>query len=380
MCVVSAPFLTVMSCRTLTLFEIRNDNLQVTVGGQFKKRQTLNEEFDKWYETMSGRKEYIRKGDKGEYLSQLFLSAIAFSNPTYRQEDWGVDFVCSLINRIGDNLYPTDTFTIQVKTSKDCKFELENKIHNMDWFYDRQEPFFLCHLETEKQEMYFYNTSHLHQVSIQQLTNYNKIISTYSLDVNEDETEITYSPTHFKNNIKFILGSPFLTLKMSDLLKENSDILEDKKRLLKTAIFYEKQNIAMRNFKFPFFIWLRKYKTNSELTYSWKHYGDLLETEINNPDETIPQSIHLLAGLCLSFKNNGDIENFNRLKDLLISKENLNNEISDVINILGIKDGQPKNIVYTGDTKNIITIDNTITTINRRTRRENDKLNKKRKK
>ncbi len=30
-CVVSAPFLTVMSYRTLTLFEIRNDNLQVTV-------------------------------------------------------------------------------------------------------------------------------------------------------------------------------------------------------------------------------------------------------------------------------------------------------------------------------------------------------------
>ena len=31
-CVISAPFLIVMSCRILTLFEIRNDNLQVTVG------------------------------------------------------------------------------------------------------------------------------------------------------------------------------------------------------------------------------------------------------------------------------------------------------------------------------------------------------------
>ena len=33
---VSAPFLAVMSYRTLTLFEIRNDNLQVTVIGNFK--------------------------------------------------------------------------------------------------------------------------------------------------------------------------------------------------------------------------------------------------------------------------------------------------------------------------------------------------------
>ena len=39
-CIVSAPFLTVMSCRTLTLFEIRNDNLQVTVSGQAKKRHS----------------------------------------------------------------------------------------------------------------------------------------------------------------------------------------------------------------------------------------------------------------------------------------------------------------------------------------------------
>ena len=34
--VVSAPFLTVMPCRTLTLFEIRNHNLQVTVGKNSK--------------------------------------------------------------------------------------------------------------------------------------------------------------------------------------------------------------------------------------------------------------------------------------------------------------------------------------------------------
>jgi len=36
-CVAVAPFLTVMSYRTLTLFEIRNDNLQVTVMRNVKK-------------------------------------------------------------------------------------------------------------------------------------------------------------------------------------------------------------------------------------------------------------------------------------------------------------------------------------------------------
>ena len=37
--VAAAPFLTVMSYRTLTLFEIRNDNLQVTVNAKFKEAE-----------------------------------------------------------------------------------------------------------------------------------------------------------------------------------------------------------------------------------------------------------------------------------------------------------------------------------------------------
>ncbi|WP_204273770.1 hypothetical protein, partial [Draconibacterium mangrovi] len=50
-CVVSAPFLTVFVLRTLTLFEIRNDNLQVTVSGQVERRknncQIMNLEYNK---------------------------------------------------------------------------------------------------------------------------------------------------------------------------------------------------------------------------------------------------------------------------------------------------------------------------------------------
>jgi hypothetical protein len=38
-CVASVPFLTVMSYRTLTLFKIRNDNLQVTVVCKAKKTE-----------------------------------------------------------------------------------------------------------------------------------------------------------------------------------------------------------------------------------------------------------------------------------------------------------------------------------------------------
>jgi hypothetical protein len=43
-CVVSAPFLTVMFYRTLTLFEIRNDNFQVTVSGNPPYKNSLTYE------------------------------------------------------------------------------------------------------------------------------------------------------------------------------------------------------------------------------------------------------------------------------------------------------------------------------------------------
>ena len=121
--------------------------IYVTVGGQFNERQKLNQEFDKWYELIMGRNN-LQKGSKAEYLTQVYLTAIFFSNPTYRQEDYGIDFTCTLTEKIKANLYPTDIFAVQVKSNKDTKdqFLKFKKKHKKDlmWLYNNQIPYFLC--------------------------------------------------------------------------------------------------------------------------------------------------------------------------------------------------------------------------------------------
>jgi hypothetical protein len=56
-----------------------------------------------------------RQGDRAEYLAQYLLSAIAISIPVPRQEDTGDDFHCSLLRRLGGNLFPYLPFHIQIK-------------------------------------------------------------------------------------------------------------------------------------------------------------------------------------------------------------------------------------------------------------------------
>jgi hypothetical protein len=56
-----------------------------------------------------------RQGDRAEYLAQYLLSAIAISIPVPRQEDTGDDFHCSLLRRVGRNLFPYLPFHIQIK-------------------------------------------------------------------------------------------------------------------------------------------------------------------------------------------------------------------------------------------------------------------------
>ena len=325
----------------------------------FWNRTSINDEFNSWYDRMGKRLEKFRKGDRAEYLTQLFLSSISFSNPTYRQEDWGVDFICSLINRPNiDDLYPAETFSVQVKTINDARKRfliLENLTHNLDWFYKRQEPFFLCHLETEKQELYFYQTSHLHKIAIDNNTKFDRIKAKYDISINGNIIQNGSYDYKFQNNeILYDLGKPFMTLTMDDLLVKNLDRLEFKKNILKYAIEKEKINISLRNLGVPFYYWLESYVTNNEIKYAWKHSLDNNKLTINEPNRIFSNTVHILASIYLGFKEIGDDvgnQNAQKIAEIFQSFGDDNETVNELINVLGINGKTPTNNVLSGETK-----------------------------
>jgi hypothetical protein len=92
-----------------------------------------------------GRLRSFRLGDRAELLVGHLLAGVAFTTPVPRQEDIGVDFMCSLIRSDDENagfLKAGPIFFVQSKSSaEDWVFE---KPHELEWIKNQENPILLC--------------------------------------------------------------------------------------------------------------------------------------------------------------------------------------------------------------------------------------------
>jgi hypothetical protein len=99
---------------------------------------------------MSGRHlRSFRSGSRSEYLALFGLSRFSFVQQIPRQEDFGVDFLCTLAAESKGNeedlyplVFPENSFCVQVKSNTDY-FDLDR--HFLHWMsYHIQLPLFIC--------------------------------------------------------------------------------------------------------------------------------------------------------------------------------------------------------------------------------------------
>ena len=93
----------------------------------------------------SQRYERTRKGDRAEYLAQYILSSFTVCVPVLRQEDTGIDFYCSLLRKVDEDLRPYLAFNVQVKSSDDS-IEIGGVTKGGKWREHEIQQF--CSLET----------------------------------------------------------------------------------------------------------------------------------------------------------------------------------------------------------------------------------------
>lgn len=58
----------------------------------------------------------LHEGDRSEYLATFMLSSVAAVTPIPRQEDYGLDLICSLTRREANSLFVEQGFGVQVKS------------------------------------------------------------------------------------------------------------------------------------------------------------------------------------------------------------------------------------------------------------------------
>ena len=102
-----------------------------------------------------------RPGDRAEYLARYGLSRFSFVYEVPRQEDFGIDFFCTLATEQGESkgkcVYPEESFYIQVKNSRK-PIELDSDM--LDWMSNHMaNPFFICLTDQKCSKLSIYSTT-----------------------------------------------------------------------------------------------------------------------------------------------------------------------------------------------------------------------------
>jgi hypothetical protein len=111
---------------------------------------------------MSGaRLRSFRLGDRSEVLVEHLLAGFAFTTRVPRQEDIGIDFLCSLINGYdGKNLLKAGPF-FAVQAKRSAKELAYKKPHELEWIANQENPFLLCVADRKAAAMDVYSTWNL---------------------------------------------------------------------------------------------------------------------------------------------------------------------------------------------------------------------------
>ena len=103
----------------------------------------------------------FRLGDRSELLVQNLLTGIAFTTPVPRQEDIGIDFMCSLITGYGKGslLKAGSVFSVQAKSNTDPV--VYDKPHEVEWITHQENPLLICVADRNAGAMDVYSTWNL---------------------------------------------------------------------------------------------------------------------------------------------------------------------------------------------------------------------------
>jgi hypothetical protein len=108
-----------------------------------------------------GRLASFRLGDRSELLVENLLAGFAFTTRVPRQEDIGIDFLCSLITGYdGAKLLKAGTFfAVQAKSSPEKL--IYKQPHELDWITSQENPLLLCVADRDAAAMDVYSTWNL---------------------------------------------------------------------------------------------------------------------------------------------------------------------------------------------------------------------------
>lgn len=262
----------------------------------------------------------IRKADIAEDLGKLLLRNFCAIAPISKSDDFGLDTIATLLEIDSRNSLrelANKTFGIQFKAKSVRKIEFL-KDYEYNWLLNLDYPYFIGSVDITNSEMEIYS---LHLIS--SMPSINEYCS--GLVICLDEISKRQDGV-----LELALGKPIITLSTKDI--QDSEILNNKRNILKKWILSEYENIKIRNIgltktvnwetnKAPEFNNTNKLFANTENLNIYKQSFDfidsvLFELKLFNKDRHVQKSIETInralkqKGIELFQINNLNFEEF----------------------------------------------------------------------
>jgi hypothetical protein len=202
----------------------------------------------------------FRLGDRSELLVQHLLAGIAFTTPVPRQEDIGVDFLCSLIGQTteGSLLRAGPFFTVQAKSKGADKITYEQR-HELDWISQQENPMLICVADRDTTSMTVYSTWNL---LCGVLAGHSVTKSATRIVLRPDQTNDKWPHVHDVQDgtQEILLGKPIAHITHDDIVDE--DRAKEIAAVLGAWILFDRLNIVNSRAGLHWVVAPRSYETN----------------------------------------------------------------------------------------------------------------------
>jgi hypothetical protein len=181
----------------------------------------------------------FHKGTRSEYLAHYVFSSFGTSVPVPHPEDTGIDLHCTLIETIGQRIWPVEYYMVQVK-STDEPWLFSSK-QSVEQLYKLPSPVFFCIATKKELRLRVYSTlnrlSVLHEMPSE-------------LHLFPGDTHKGVPRAHDATN-RISLGDPILNFTMSQIVDDR--FAASAKQILRRAIREDANQSFLRRLGVPTF-------------------------------------------------------------------------------------------------------------------------------
>jgi hypothetical protein len=175
----------------------------------------------------------LHEGSRSEYLAQYLFASFGTAVPVPHQEDTGVDFYCTLTERVGRRAWPQFHYTVQVKSTM-SPWTLRSR-RSVRWLVEHKFPLFLCVLEKLKARLRLYHTFPRFL-----LWAFDQKPESLKLVPGEGDEGVA---TSWEGRDTISLGAPILDRTVVDFLKKTR--VEEAKEVIKSWLKAEAYNLTL---------------------------------------------------------------------------------------------------------------------------------------